>query len=185
MKSEELVVLIRSFVPTNDHDVEMKKRTLEFLDTTPQIPWSRKNFDDGHICASAWILNHDGTEALLFHHKKLDLWIQIGGHIEEGDADFFAAALREIREETGLTDITFEKEIFDIDIHVYPPKGDEPEHLHYDLRILVRANEGAQVMVQQEEGNGLAWVSLAQVKTMNTDSSVLRMVEKSLNSTRT
>ena len=178
MNSAELLPLIESFDSTDDHERIAKEQTLNFLETTPGIPWSRKNFEDGHVCASAWVLNHDGTKALLFNHKKLGKWIQIGGHIEEGDSDFFAAVVREIQEETGLIDIEYKREIFDIDVHVYPPKGDEPEHIHYDLRILARANEGAETVVQEDEGSGLKWVPLFDIQHMNTDESVMHTARK-------
>ena len=125
-------------------------------------------------------MKHEGTKALLFNHKKLGKWIQIGGHIEEEDVDFFDAAEREIREETGLADIEYAREVFDIDVHVYPPKGDEPEHLHYDLRILARAKEGAETVVQEEESSGLKWVPLSDIQNMNTDESVMHTARKSM-----
>lgn len=178
MNSDELLPLVESFQATDEHERDAQARTLTFLKTSPGIPWSRKNFHDGHITASAWILNHKGTHALLFHHKKLNRWIQIGGHIEEIDTDFYAAALREVQEETGLVDVEFEREIFDIDVHVYPERGDEPVHIHYDLRILIRAKEGAETQVQAEEGNGLAWVEISKIADYDTDESVLHTARK-------
>ncbi len=178
MKATDLAPLVESFQANDDHEREAQARTLTFLKTTPGIPWSRKNFNDGHICASAWILNHEETHALLFHHKKLNRWIQIGGHIEEGDADFFSAALREITEETGLTRVVFERNIFDIDVHVYPNRGEEPEHIHYDLRILARAEAGAELQVQEAEGKGLEWVEISKIADYDTDESVLHTARK-------
>ncbi len=56
---------------------------------------------------------HD-EKILLIHHKKLDLWLPVGGHIDENETPD-EALLREIREEVGLevkilnqTDIPFE-----------------------------------------------------------------------------
>ena len=43
---------------------------------------------------------HDG-QVLLIHHRKLDQWLPLGGHIEL-DEDPEQAALREAREESGL-----------------------------------------------------------------------------------
>lgn len=40
-------------------------------------------------------------KVLLIHHRKLDKWLPLGGHIEL-DEDPEAAALREAREESGL-----------------------------------------------------------------------------------
>jgi len=43
---------------------------------------------------------HDG-KVLLIHHRKLDRWLPLGGHIEL-DEDPEQAALREAKEESGL-----------------------------------------------------------------------------------
>ncbi len=43
---------------------------------------------------------HDG-KILLIHHRKLDKWLPLGGHIEL-DEDPEQAALREAKEESGL-----------------------------------------------------------------------------------
>src|SRR5678810_655292 len=41
------------------------------------------------------------NKVLLIHHRQLDKWLPLGGHIEL-DEDPEAAALREAREESGL-----------------------------------------------------------------------------------
>lgn len=41
------------------------------------------------------------NKVLLIHHKKLDLWLPVGGHIDENETPD-QALLREIREEIGM-----------------------------------------------------------------------------------
>lgn len=41
------------------------------------------------------------TKILLIHHRKLDLWLPVGGHIEENETPD-QALLREIKEEVGI-----------------------------------------------------------------------------------
>ncbi len=43
------------------------------------------NLAAGHFTASAFLLNHDQTKFLLMHHKKLNKWLQLGGHCESDD----------------------------------------------------------------------------------------------------
>ena len=132
---------------------------------------------EGHITGSAWILNHDRTATLLTHHRKLDLWLQPGGHAD-GDPDVRQVALREAVEESGIADLVLAShEIFDLDIHRIPARKNEPAHLHYDVRFLIQAPAGAQFVVS-EESHALAWVPRADVAGYETDDSVLRMVTK-------
>ena len=56
----------------------------------------------GHVTASAWIVSADHDRALLTHHRKLERWLQLGGH-SDGDPDVVAVALREAEEESGMT----------------------------------------------------------------------------------
>jgi 8-oxo-dGTP pyrophosphatase MutT (NUDIX family) len=56
-----------------------------------------------HLTASAAVLSPDGTQTCLVLHRKLQLWVQPGGHFEPEDQSAAAAAAREVLEETGLT----------------------------------------------------------------------------------
>ena len=56
-----------------------------------------------HVTASAVVLSPDGLRTCLILHRKVGLWLQPGGHLEEGDATIADAAAREVAEETGLT----------------------------------------------------------------------------------
>jgi 8-oxo-dGTP pyrophosphatase MutT (NUDIX family) len=60
----------------------------------------------GHLTGSAFVLSADRRRVLLVHHRKLDRWLQPGGHAD-GESDVARVALREAREETGLASLTF------------------------------------------------------------------------------
>ena len=141
--------------------------------------FSRKN-ERGHITASAWILSKDRTHTLLCHHKKLNKWLQLGGHVEECDNTVGEAALRESIEESGIQSVkSLQTAIFDIDVHLIPIKNDEPEHLHYDIRYLFTVDTDDYIV--SNEANGLMWVDIRQIFTMQSEHSILRMAKKSLN----
>ncbi|HEX5133962.1 MAG TPA: NUDIX domain-containing protein, partial [Thermoanaerobaculia bacterium] len=63
----------------------------------------RRSDSEGHVTASAVVAKPTGHEFLLVFHRKLDRWLQPGGHVEEQDATVFDTAVREAREETGIS----------------------------------------------------------------------------------
>jgi len=75
----------------------------------------------GHITGSAWLVDAEGNDVLLTHHRKLDLWVQLGGH-SGGDPDTPAVAHREAEEESGLDVEPLSPQIFDLDIHTIPAR---------------------------------------------------------------
>ena len=131
----------------------------------------------GHITGSAWVLSRDASHALLILHDKLGKWLQPGGH-SDGDPDTRAVALREAREETGMTIELDAPGIFDIDIHEIPARGVQPAHLHLDVRFVVRADM-SEPPVRNHETRDVRWVALADVERYTSEESVLRMVRKS------
>jgi len=129
----------------------------------------------GHITASAWIVDPVGEQVLLTHHRKLDRWLQPGGH-SDGDPDSLAVALREAEEETGLDVRPVSRALFDIDIHPIPERGPEPEHAHFDVRFaLISRDTGYTV---SDESHDLAWVPLTRLRDYTDEESVLRMARK-------
>jgi 8-oxo-dGTP pyrophosphatase MutT (NUDIX family) len=131
----------------------------------------------GHITGSAWLLGADMARVLLTHHRKLDIWVQLGGHAD-GEADISKVAMKEAREESGLARIELlSQEIFDIDIHTIPARGTEPVHFHYDCRFLLRA-VGVQDYVVSDESHDLAWIPLHKVSDYTAEASIMRMLDK-------
>ncbi|MEJ2043315.1 MAG: NUDIX hydrolase [Reinekea sp.] len=140
--------------------------------------WSRSTLE-GHLTGSAWITNQSHTKAVLLHHKKLDIWVQPGGHIDDGDKSLLAAASREAREETGIQVLMPESEsIFDVDVHQIPERKHEPAHWHLDIRFWFIAEE--ETLQLSEESNDLAWLSAEEIVRLTDEESVLRMVRKTL-----
>ena len=82
------------------HEAAMTADTIRFVEAHADC-CSRTQLS-GHLTGSAWIVDASRTRTLLTHHRKLDKWLQLGGHAD-GDPDLLAVALREGREESGLT----------------------------------------------------------------------------------
>jgi 8-oxo-dGTP pyrophosphatase MutT (NUDIX family) len=143
-----------------------------------------RHCDPGHVTASAWILSPDEDAVLLGHHRKLDRWLQLGGHAD-GEGDTLAVALREAEEESGIARFAVRSPDetallpLDLDVHVIPARGDEPSHFHYDVRWLLVA-ASAQSLRVSAESFALRWVPRATLSSFVADESLLRMERKAL-----
>ena len=122
---------------------------------SPEDAFRRERLQ-AHFTGSAWLVSADGERVLLTHHRKLQRWLQLGGHAD-GDRDLANVALREAGEESGLSGLVLDDPaIFDLDKHWIPERGDVPGHWHYDARFVVRAT-GSEAFVVSAESLALAW----------------------------
>lgn len=137
-----------------------------------------RRLQHAHFTGSAWIISPGGEKVLLLHHRKLDKWLQPGGHAD-GEENIAGVAEREAREETGLSSIRLLRPgLFDLDVHSIPARKEEPEHLHYDIRYLFTALPD-EPLQQNSESKGLAWLSLEEVAAFTDhNTSISRMVDK-------
>jgi len=131
----------------------------------------------GHITASAFIVDYKKENTLLTYHKKLNKWLQLGGHIEICDISIYQSALREAYEESSLNSLCFvSKDIFDIDIHLINYKLGN-SHYHFDLRFLLKADIYENFKISNESIN-LKWINLNTLDKYNPNWSMLKMRQK-------
>jgi 8-oxo-dGTP pyrophosphatase MutT (NUDIX family) len=175
MHRNPLLQLLENHKPFNQEEAQFKQQMIEFVNQNPEC--FERSLLIGHITGSAWIVDKSQQFTLLTHHRKLDKWFQTGGHCD-GDSDVLNVALKEAREETGLTDIqAISTNIFDIDIHEIPERKGVPTHLHYDVRFLLKADMNEPLIISSESSD-LAWVELSKVSQLNDSQSIMRMVLK-------
>lgn len=177
MKRQAILNLLSNYLTQYPEEGGTIKRLQNFVKTYPDC--FERSLKIGHVTGSAWVVNQANTHVLLTHHKKLNKWFQLGGHAD-GESDILKAALIEVKEESGLA--AFEPishEIFDIDIHPIPERGDEPEHFHYDVRFAVRAL-GSDDYIVSDESHDLRWIAIKQLADYNQEESMLRMAKKHL-----
>ena len=172
---EKLLAEVALYEPAGTREREMLERLRAFVAANPDC--FERTLAIGHVTGSAWVVDRDREAVLLTHHRKLDRWLQLGGHAD-GDGDIRRVALREAVEESGLEDIVLAQDgIYDIDVHEIPARGSEPAHLHYDVRFAFYADRGTAPVVSGES-HEVAWVPLADLPAFGVDESVLRLAKK-------
>lgn len=75
-------------------------RVISLITEYGNVAFENQNWA-GHITASMLVINTERTRVLLMFHKKLQFWLQFGGH-SDGDSDTLATAIREFHEESGI-----------------------------------------------------------------------------------
>lgn len=150
-------------------------RFLVLLQDHPEC-FERNHFTPGHVTGSAWLVDPAGGDVLLTHHRKLDAWLQLGGH-SDGDRDTAAVAIREAEEESGLSVALLRPEIFDLDVHEIPARKDDPAHYHFDVRYALASTSGRDYRIS-EESHDLAWVPIDGLHRFTDETSMLRMARK-------
>ncbi len=123
----------------------LRRSFLARLDEGPSA--LRREGRPSHLTASGVVVDASRTGVLLVLHRKIGLWLQPGGHLEDGDTSLAGAALRESVEETGVPDLRLASSTpVHLDRHAAPCGA---EH-HLDVRFLVVARDGAVPQVSEE-----------------------------------
>lgn len=171
---EKILDLLESYDCIIESEKLVKKRFIEFVQKNEDC--FERHLEVGHITASAFIFDPKTSKILLLHHKKLNKWLQPGGHCD-GDKDTLSVAIKEVFEETGLLIENHDQPIFDLDIHTIPENKGIREHEHFDIRYLLLADSTIP-LVQNHETNQLKWVDLSEMENYTTEESLRRMKNK-------
>ncbi|MFF3691866.1 NUDIX hydrolase [Streptomyces sp. NPDC002221] len=149
---------------------ELRQTYLDHLSAHPDGMW--KACEAGHLTASALVIDPERERVLLTLHKKLNMWLQMGGHCEPGDATVAAAALREAEEESGVAGLALlAGGPVRLDRHPIPA----PCHWHLDVQYAALAPAGA-VEAISDESLDLRWFGYDEVAQV-ADESVVRLLE--------
>lgn len=160
-RNAALRAALDGFVPMDAQEAADLARVRELL--AAGDPWPRNL--PLHVTGSAVIVDPRTRRVLLRWHARQGAWLQVGGHADPGEHDPFHVALREGREETGLTDLrpwpTAQPTVLQVCIVPVPPGKGEPAHEHADVRFAL-ATAMAESARPENDGAAIEWLSLDQ-----------------------
>ena len=146
-------------IPGDAREERHREAILRLVETEPSC-FSRLTFVPGHVTGSAFVVSRSTGKVLLHHHRRLNAWLQLGGH-DDGEQDPRATALREAAEESGLKDLSLlSEEILDVDVHPIPAGKGEPPHLHHDVRYALATERPEEIQRDAAESLDLKWFTL-------------------------
>jgi 8-oxo-dGTP pyrophosphatase MutT (NUDIX family) len=144
----DALATLRGWTPPTPEQAVLRDRFVAHLESTPE--GMRRSSCPQHVTAGTLVLSKDGSEVLLNLHRKARRWFHFGGHCEEGDATLADVALREAREESGLSGFDLHPWPLHLDAHVVPFCGDRGEVTHLDVRYAAVAEDGALHQASEE-----------------------------------
>lgn len=156
---------IRAFSPYNPQEAADRALILQHLAQYDNL-LTREN-PVMHFTVSAWVISPDRKQVLMVYHNIYQSWSWTGGHAD-GEEDLLAVALREVREETGLSEVhpltsdIFSLEILGVNAHIKRGRH-VSTHLHLNATFLLEANPAQSLRVKPDENSAVAWIPAEEV----------------------
>lgn len=167
----EIITALTAYQPWNEQEARDRAELLRRLRCGEEL-YNRDNLS-AHLTASAWVVSPDRRQILLAYHNLYNSWAWLGGHAD-GEQDLLEVALREVREESGLTAVRpVTGDIYSLEI--LPVSGHEkhgryvPSHLHLNLTFLLEADPAAPIRCKPDENSRVGWFGLEDAITASSE----------------
>lgn len=157
----DLIDEIERFRPRCEQEAADRLLMLDFMRTHDDF--LLRDNQIAHVTTSAWTVNERRTKVLMVYHRIYDSWSWVGGHAD-GDADLRRVALRELREETGVSEARLVDESI-LSLEVLTVSGHVrrgsyvPSHLHLNVTFLLEADEQGTLTRNPDENLDVRWFS--------------------------
>lgn len=178
-----LLKTIESYNPLNSQEKYDKEAMLQFLNRNTDA-LKRENLA-GHFTSSAIIVNTTFDKVLFIHHNIYNSWGWTGGH-NDGDENSLRVAVREAKEETGLSHLSVYEDVLGLDtvyVQNHIRRGEfVGDHIHFNLTYLVVADESLEVSAKLDENSDVRWFSLDEVLDYVVEPRMIPIYKKLFNS---
>lgn len=165
---ETLLKILEEYLKVFPGEIERQQEYKKYLEKAKGNEVADWNNFEGHTVATGFIYNKETKKFLVVHHIDLDMYLSPGGHVDVEDENPLNTAKREVKEETGLSNLEYiniaENKLIplDIDTHIigYNKNRNLPEHQHFDHRYLFEINKMTEIKIAEEELSEYQWVEI-------------------------
>jgi len=163
----DLLYELETYQPYNEQEERDRALLLRYLDEAERDEaaderlWGRG--DPAHMTAAAWVVSPDRSQVLMAYHNIYQSWSWLGGHAD-GERDLRTVALREVREESGLSGARLASPDI-LSLEVLCVDGHEKRgayvssHLHLNVTFLVEADPAEPVRIKSDENSKIGWLT--------------------------
>lgn len=128
-----------------------------------------------HLVSYFLVYSPEKAKVLLVDHKKAELWLPPGGHVEPNE-DPKETVLREAQEELGMeAQFLFEKPLF---ITVTKTVGKGVPHTDVSLWYLLKWNPDDPLIYDKDEFNQIQWFEIDEIPFEKSDPHLRRFIKK-------
>lgn len=174
---------IENYKPYNEQEEKDKQTILQYMENFDDV--LTRNNEFGHFTASSWVVNKERTKVLMIYHNIYQSWAWTGGHAD-GEADLLNVAIRELKEETGVTNVKvlspdiFSLEIICVNGHVKRGKY-VSSHVHLNVTYLLEVDEKEMLKIKEDENSGVKWIKIEEVEKVVNEKWVEKNVYQKIN----
>ena len=97
----DAVRTLSDWIAPTSHESALRE---EYLGALRDVSATSRTRAAGHLTASALVVDPYQRWMLLLLHRRVGLWLPMGGHCEPSDRTLADVALREATEESGIAD---------------------------------------------------------------------------------
>lgn len=171
---------IKEYKVYNEQEKKDKEIIIKCLEKLDNI-LTRDN-EIVHITSSGFVVNKNRDKILMVHHNIYNSWSWTGGHAD-GDEDLLFVAIKEVKEETGVKNISpVSENILSLDIlpvvsHMRKGEYVAP-HLHISVAYLIEADENEPLVVKPDENSGVKWIPVEEIDAYSNEPHMKKIYKK-------
>jgi 8-oxo-dGTP diphosphatase len=173
---QEILSIINSISPFDEIEQEHIIFTKNWIDSGAEIFRTAKPATpDPHLVAYFLLIDSSSNQILLVNHKKAELWLPSGGHVELNENPK-GTVKREILEELGTeADFMIEDPVF---LTVTKTVGLTAGHTDISLWYILKGCSSASYIFDSEEFVEICWFSTSEIPYNQSDPHMKRCIEK-------